>query len=387
MHTVEKLSLNCGLKIDNPYLYQHYYPCSDKRKVIISAQTNKDSNKNYKYWGEVIRLIKPRLNEVGFELVQIGTQEDILFDVDVDLRSKIGYNHLAYVINKSDLFLGTSEIAASVASSLGKKVVSLHSTPSFYTGPFWGEAKDKIAINCDFEGKKAFFEKNQNNFYVNKIKPEKIARSVFEALSIDQTIGEEVVYIGSRFDTVGIASYVPVSVYQSRSNTALEIRMDLEFNEEILFHQLQASNCVIVTDKPINLNILKTHKNRIASLFYQVTENDDPNFVKSVRSLGISITLFSKEDVSHKKIDYYEIGNINFVESKASEIKDLKFDSNKEIFYKSNRIYKKGNSLFYTLEDLKRNSPCILNQFKKLDFDLSALQEDADFLYIVEKSS
>lgn len=387
MHTVEKLSLNCGLKIDKPYLHQQYFPCSDKKKVVISAQTGKDSNKNYKYWNEIIRLIKPKLTEAGFELVQIGTQEDGRLEVDVDLRSKINYNHLAYIINKSDLVLGTSEIAASIASSFGKKVVSIHAIPSFYTGPFWGEKENKIVIDCDFNGNKAFFEKDQNNVYINKIKPEKIAQAVFQSLDINESIQEDAVYIGPRFGAETIASFVPTNVYQSSPNGALEIRMDLEFNQEVLFNQLRESNCVIVTDKAVDINVLKLYKNRVASLFYEVTENDDPDFVKSVKSLGIQVALFSKEDMSHKKIHYYEIGNINLVQNRENDLKELKADSAKDIFYKSNRIYKKGDSLFYTLEDLKRNSPCNLNEFKKLEFDPCLLREDVDFLYVVKKSA
>ena len=67
------------------------------------------------------------------------------------------------------------------------------------------------------------------------------------------------------------------------------IRYDYLQNEQLLAQQLNAAPCIIVSDCPINLDLLAQFKPRIVTFFYEVKENHNPSFIEKVQKLGIPI--------------------------------------------------------------------------------------------------
>jgi chemotaxis response regulator CheB len=116
--------------------------------------------------------------------------------------------------------------------------------------------------------------------------------------------------------------------------------MDYHFDEGVLEKQLQICPCAIITDKPINLDLLKRYRAHVAHLFYEVTKDDAPEFAQGARKMGlkiIPITRLSNEEVSDKKVNYFDVGKINFIDEPEKElIKKIKNTDN--LFYKSNKI-------------------------------------------------
>ena len=88
---------------------------------------------------------------------------------------------------------------------------------------------------------------------------------------------------------------------------SIMFRMDLLFDEKKLEEQLRIGNVNIITNKAIDLEILKQYRKNIPQLVYVVEEDDDHKFAESVKNLGISLFLFSRMDskqLNKKKINY-----------------------------------------------------------------------------------
>ena len=63
----------------------------------------------------------------------------------------------------------------------------------------------------------------------------------------------------------------------------LIIRMDYFFNQQALEILLKTKKCIIFTNKPIDINILKSYKNNILQVIYIIEEQNDPSFIKELK--------------------------------------------------------------------------------------------------------
>ena len=62
MHLLETYALNCGAKIDKPYIYEQYYPLGEEKYITIQPYS-RYAGKQYVYWAEVINYIFPYLEK------------------------------------------------------------------------------------------------------------------------------------------------------------------------------------------------------------------------------------------------------------------------------------------------------------------------------------
>ena len=58
MHLLETYSLNCGAKIDRPFIYESYFPNPIENYILIQTETQFDS-RNYSFWQDVIDIVFP----------------------------------------------------------------------------------------------------------------------------------------------------------------------------------------------------------------------------------------------------------------------------------------------------------------------------------------
>ena len=116
--------------------------------------------------------------------------------------------------------------------------------------------------------------------------------------------------------------------------------MDKYFNEENLARQLQKYKCVIVTNKPINLQLLHSLKQNVHHIAYFIEKNDNPEFVQSIQQMGVSYILLSylsEDEIQTKKINYMDNDNINITKiPKQEEIEQLKDLDINSLYYLSN---------------------------------------------------
>ena len=75
-HLIETYALNCGLKIDKPFMLEKFFPV-DVENFITIHPNSKYTSKCYDYWQEVVDLIREPLKENNIDILQIGTKEDV----------------------------------------------------------------------------------------------------------------------------------------------------------------------------------------------------------------------------------------------------------------------------------------------------------------------
>ena len=393
MHLVETYALNCGLKIDKPYIYEKFFPL-DIENFITLHPNSKYGSKCYDYWQDVVDILLPRLEENGIKILQIGMKDDRPLKGCLHAQGKSDINQTAYILSKSTLHLGADSFPAHVASGYGKKIVCLYSNNyAANCDPYWTVDEDKILLEPDRGGKKPTFAAEESPKTINTINPEDIAEGVLKLLNIKSNKNFKTIKKGAAYNHA-IVELVPncVADISSIGIDSIIVRMDLEFNEQILAAQLSKGKCSIITDKPIDLNILKQLKHNIVELVYLVDENHRPEFIKTVFNLGFKIVLMSElpsKKLEPIKIDYMDFGIIQEVpypeEEELKELKSYDFD---KIYYKSKRILI-SNAKSYKGEAAWRSDiPCDPNSNKPIKaIDSTEFWDAVEEFYILEKTS
>jgi hypothetical protein len=340
MHLVETYALACGAKIDKPLIYEKYFPLPAGKYVSFQPFSNAKS-KNYDFWQQVIDILFPILSKNEISILQIGARDEKGFRRCLNVTGNTNLGQAMYVIARSELHLGADSFGAHAASSFGKKIVALYANNIVENvRPYWSHDEDVILIEPK-RTTKPNFSLEESPKTINSIKPEMIAESVCGLLGLDFQKPYETVFIGEKCGEDDFHVFVP-DVFHPVHNPPqpIELRMDYHFDESILERQLNACACAVVTDREINLDLLKKYRSHLAHLFYEVTKDDNPEFAHAARKIGLKIVLMSRlseEELTDKKINYLDVGQINLVDEPEKKlIKKIKNTPN--LFYKSNKI-------------------------------------------------
>jgi hypothetical protein len=385
MHLVETYALACGAKIDKPYIYEKYFPLPNAKYISFQPFAGAPI-KNYDYWQEVINILSPSLSKEKISILQIGAKDEKIFKGCLSVVGHTNVNQAAYVISRGELHLGADSFGVHIASSQEKRIVSLYSNNLIKNvGPYWSESKDVALLEPKREGKPNYSTEEKPKS-INSIKPEDIAQSVCRLLNIKFKKPYQTIFTGERFGEDEFLVFVPDTIHMIRKPPQpIEIRMDYHFDESMLEKQLGICPCGIITKRPINLEMLKRYKPHVGHLFYEITENDKPEFAQAVRKLGIKIMPISrlpKEELSRKKIDYLDVGKINVVEEPDEKlIKKIKKESN--LFYKSNKIIMSREKTFSSYPKYKKDQPSNGN-FEPVETS-DMFFDDLDHYHIVKK--
>jgi hypothetical protein len=385
MHLLEAYSLNCGAAINKPYIYELFCPIPYEKYITFHTDT-KFPSKNYDLWQSVIDTIRPVLERHEIKIIQTGTPESRLINNVVDYRGKINVNQLAFLIKGSILHFGSDDFQIHLASHYNKLIVGLFNiTRPENTGPYFGDKNKQILFKCyERLGLKPSHAPEENPKTINSINPEEIAEAILKLLSLESKILYKTSFIGERYGKTQIHDLIPNQIVGAAKESLLDMRMDQEFNENALAQQLQNNRCRIFTDKRINIDLLKNFKQNVDTLFYFVSENDDPVFVKQVSELGIKITILSKMSesaIAAKKIHYYEYGNINTAPAPKKELIE-KLKSTKNLYYKSCQSVYSNNKIYSSFAAKKLDKPRI-GEFEPV-IDSQDFWEDLDNFFFVE---
>ena len=297
MHLIERYSLSTGSKISHPYILESYFPLPIEKYVTFQAQSKFES-KDYSMWQDVIDLIFPILQKNNIQIVQLGIPKEIRYKKVIDLCGQTSYNQLAYVMKRSLCHFGPDSLGIHLASTYNIPLVGLYSIiQSNVAGPYFGDKSKQICIESfkrSGNGKPSY-SPQENPKSINLIKPEEIANGIFQLLGLNIKVPFETIYIGKKYKNEVIRELIPNSfVVINNPEQPVEIRTDLFFDIKILQHHLSyLKKAVVVTDKRIDINLLKHFKQNIALLVYRIKENDEPKFIQDLTSAGIPYILFS----------------------------------------------------------------------------------------------
>jgi hypothetical protein len=338
-------SLSSGQIIDKPYIYDKYFPLPFCNKYIVFAPQSKDS-KNYDYWQDVLHIIVPILNKNDIKIVQVGSNGERPYPGCHHTMGNTNVNQVSFLIKKSIGVLSTDTFAHHIADSHNIKSVMLCSNNYKDNVKGYFHPENQIIFEPPREaGDKPCLSLQENPKSINLIKCEDIAKAVCKMLDIEYNYSYDTIYLGA-FSFASMLETACDSVVDPRQFGApsLIIRLDYNFNEQILSQQMQISDVSIFTNKAIDINLMKTFRPRIKELVFNIDSIDSPNisWVKEVQKLGIPmrlITSLSEESINTIKLDFWEIGVINYKliidPLKVSELKDEKLD---DLFVKSSKI-------------------------------------------------
>ena len=384
MHLLQTYSLNCGLKIDRPHVYEHYSSVPFEKFISFNK-------KIYPYFSEVIDLIKPELEKRGIGILQLNATKETA-ETEVAIYNHLSFGQWAYIIQRSLLHFGEDEFLFDLAAHYDiPRVIMFGNTYPNTTKPMWGsKEKEKILFST---GKfpKPSLSADPSQSFIRDIKPEQIAQAVMDLLGIPWKAPFETVFAGTTYRPQhDIIELTPgeKNVFDINGRIAtLAVRADYRFNEQFIGDVISRNRVSLVTAQPINLQLLQTYKNNIQELIYIVDKDGDIKFAKAISSLNIPYILMTYNNTQEIKEKFFEVSPVHQQTiSKFEDVPELK-NGLKGLFYKSSKRLRAGENEYKGLFDMQNNrttkpnelSPCPENPTE--DF-----MKELEFYYIVKPS-
>lgn len=355
MRLLDTYATNTGSKIDKPFIYSKFFPLPIGKYITFQAQTPYDS-RNYSYWQEVINLLHPFLNKNDIHILQVGTKDEKALNGVVNLLGQTNINQLSYVIENSILHFGADSLCVHLSSHFNKPIVSLYSisNPSV-AGPHFGD-KNKHILLKGYErigNKKPSYSQVESPKSIDTIKPEEICTAILNLLNIEYSNLPETIHFGQDFNVKSF-EIIPDKMIDANSIPIENpiVRMDYHFNEQALQNILEVKKAIIFTNKPIKKDIIQKYKKNILQVIYIIEENNDINFVKTLKNNSINYTLLSfleESNLNKYKIDYMDYNLI--VNRKHKTKEDTKITDVNNLFYKSSRVLHSSEGQFISRYD------------------------------------
>lgn len=380
MNLLKSFKTTTGLEPGKANIYEKIFPLPFNDYIILETQSS-DPNKNYCFWSRIIELIKPILAKENINIVHFIDDKRYHFD-DVYIDASVLLNQKAYLLNNAKLFCGASKIYSLICSEYGIKQCYLKY--DYYVDNI---SEQENVINSDFKRKNFA---NPTPSPINNIRPEEIAKKIIKMLFNYEPEFDNTISIGRVYATQSIEIILDnVFNIKSDGKNEIVIRMDYLFSEDNLDKQLDLLAASVVTNKPINKNILIRHSKKIKKLYYKIEKDSDAEFVNLLESLGIDfelITSLTEEDLNKEKIKYMDFKKINRL-----NVLDLKFldglDKSK-VYFKSNKIVVKSGKTFCSRWHAKAmiSSENVRNSKSEVpSFIDESFKEEADYFYFLTK--
>ncbi len=380
MNLLKSFKTTTGLEPGKAHIYEKIFPLPFNDYIILETQSV-DANKNYCFWSRIIELIRPILAEKNINIIHFIDDKRYHFD-DVYIDGSVLLAQKTYLLNHAKLFCGASKIYSLICSEYGIKQCYLK-----YDYYLDNVSEQENVIDSDFKRKNFV---NPTPSTINNIRPEEIAKKIIKMLFNYEPEFDNTISIGRVYATQSIEIILDnVFNIKSDGKNEMVIRMDYLFSEENLDKQLDLLAASVVTNKPINKNILARHKRKIKKLYYKIEKDSDADFVDLLESLGIEfelITSLPEEDLNKEKIKYMDFKKINRL-----NILDLKFldglDKSK-VYFKSNKIVVKSGKTFCSRWHAKAkiSSENVRNSKSEVPLYIDeSFKEEADYFYFLTK--
>jgi hypothetical protein len=284
------------------------------------------------------------------------------------------------------MHFGADSFGVHVASNYDKPIVALYSNSRpKNAGPYFNSNSKIKIFEIDKKDRRPSYSAQESPKTINEIDPIQVANSILSMLDLD-VVNIKTIRIGEEYNRRLIES-VPNAIIADISKlgvNSLIMRMDYEFNEDVLQEQLKRNNCSIVTSKPIKTEILKTYKSNIAQIIYNLDEKHDVNFVKALKKTGVPFALsteLSEDFVKSIKIHYMDYQQIiRSVKSKKEDIKNLEDLNN--LYYKSNKITISNGKIYNSKAAYLKDIPFNNKPIKVID--IPEFWEEAKYFYLFE---
>jgi len=382
---IETYARCTGLKIDKPWLKEDFFPVSCTKFITLSAGSGQAA-KNYDYFQHLVDLLNPVLSPLGINIIQLGDDKTPLLSGTYDLRGKMNIAQSTNLIRRAICHIGVDSWSAHASGALKAPLVAIYgTTSSIIHGPHWKNQSKTILLESHRNGKNPTFGAEGNPKSINLIQPEEIANSIFKILELPNKIDKKTFFIG-QMHSFSIFDVVPNSV--QLPNLSLDIpfsvRMDLEFNEQILLAILQTGRKVtIVTKKEINIQLLTAFRQNILSYNHEIDISCPTTYPSQVKSLIPNSIFFSREKDSDvlSKLRFYFFDHVNIEQVNYSTRSDFVRESASYLNKSEEEITKLlDNSILSGILSFKTNKFILSNGSVYLSYsDLASGTSKPDF--------
>lgn len=386
MKTLKAYSSYCEVEPSDLFIYEQFLPSiADK---FISFHVNK-----YPYFLEVINLIKKPVEEAGYSIIQMQTDQSNIIKGVLGIGN-ISLGQTAFVLKESSLHFGEDSILFDVCSRYDTKGVILfgHSYPE--TNAPYHKKDNFLKLKC-FDKKPSFNPQDDNS--IRKVKPERIASAVLSKLfGKNFKLPYETKHIGSYY-----RPKIELHELWPQEDTPLDIkvpkegilcvRMDYSFDELFLSRVLQRNKAVnIATNKSIRLDMIKYFRQNIRHIDLVVDDDLEEDFIESIRRLNIPHAIISRntgEKLNKLKAKYFTSGVLNCVKiHDKEEIEKIAADET-VLSYKSGKTLHRGGKSYRSKYDCLHDHPIGDEIFGKC-FDIydEEFRKEFFFFFLVKEN-
>jgi hypothetical protein len=312
MNLTEKMALDCGVKISQPYLDRYFLPIKNDNYIIIDTRC-KNANGEYDYFNDVLDLIKPYLKEVNIDIFQIATDKNVKLACDKCFIT-INKKQENYLISKARLLISNENYSLHIASVFNTKSIGLYSLFNpINTRPVWNTNSQSI-LESDRDGNLPSYGRlNESPKTINFISPYVIAKNILNSLGISNDLERfELVHLGKSFNQK-IVEIVPdfVSDGNFMKDRSINLRLDYikNLNSSVFNYWVSNRKVNIITDKDININMVAPYRNNILLMTIMLSENISEKFLKHCKSIGLKLKIFCDDK---NKLEEYRFKFLNW---------------------------------------------------------------------------
>lgn len=304
-----------GLHIDRVNVKSQFYPLPFDRFITIQTGSGQGA-KNYDMWQEVVVLLKSVI-DTGITIVHLGTKDDPPLQGVHDLRGKTNIQQSHYLIQRGLLHLGNdSWLAHCKGWNRGPLITLFGSTSEQNHSAYWYDPMKTSFISSHRFGGNPTYSSQENPKTINLIPPEKVVNSVVGLLGVGTPLTQQTRMFGLLYSHV-IFELVP-NVFPAPSfmpEAPISVRMDYLFNESVLVNLIKTGRKVsIITDKPLNLNLLGQYRPSILNYTHQLSDDCPLQYVANLRNIIPNHTFFTKEKddtkVAALRFKYFDVCTI-----------------------------------------------------------------------------
>lgn len=401
MHLLEKYALDTGVKIDKPYIYQHYFPLTNSKYIIFHSEGS--GSKNFGHWQEVLNVLSPLLKEEGIEIFNIGKNEEGVpkrkYGGVIDVKNNTSIANVAYMIENCELYLGVDCFSAQLAGMYDKNAVVLYSHVfKENRAPYFGDKTKQVLIEPNRQGKKPWFNQPDSEKDADNFCPYEIANAVCSLLKIKYKYEFKSIFRGdwSSRDVLDLVPNKTISQY-GLGCPLIRIRMDIEHNQENMIRTVAEApekvSILFDASNPIDLGPIAQFKDKISEIILFCNEKSldvlTDGAIRAISSFParVHFSTFEGEEVQNKiKMKFLDTIFLNPMkrETKESVVGDIDIEG---LLYTSSQKVLSNGKLYSSFYSFKEGKPSnTLNREVLPLVDSPEIWDNERFITLLEKN-
>jgi hypothetical protein len=365
MHILEKLSLDCGLRSEEPSIPLSYFPITGDKIIILENSLN---NGDYPHFDEVAAYLSSLVAKIGYKIIQLKINP-----LDKNINKSRPYTNLTapqfnWLIKNAELIVSNNPYSCATASALNINAIQIHKDfPVNSLKSIWGKAR-KINL------------KNNSKLYA-----EKIVKKALNLLGIENKALNSInpIFCGNNFQIKCLEVVPDFSAGElAIKNERINIRADYFYNQENILQLIHLNESNLITKKNVNTKLLNNPiaKRNLKSINFEVTTETQESEIEDLFNSNIDINLFCRDsenisDIRLNLIDY----QINLEENIQKKELDIDGDICDNTCYKSSKILISKGKHYSSKAKWKKQQPLQKNSFETIIDSADFWQESEHF--------